>query len=117
MKSPGQRPGGQRHGMPSGPAVPPWRNATTDGPAHAPGELPGVFHPAPSGLMKRPLGRSCGAGAPMLHHWFAQPVALWLLAIPPALGVLLLWNRWRTRRALARLGHPASLQALVEPPG
>jgi Ca-activated chloride channel family protein len=53
----------------------------------------------------------------MLHHWFAQPWALFLLALPPALGLLSLWNRWRKRRALARLGNPASLQALTDPPG
>ncbi len=53
----------------------------------------------------------------VLHHWFAQPAALWLLVLLPVLGVLLLWNRWRTRRALDRLGAPASLQALVEPAG
>ena len=52
----------------------------------------------------------------MLHHWFAQPWALWLLALPAALGLLFLWDRWRKRRAFARLGNPASLQALVDPP-
>lgn len=53
----------------------------------------------------------------MLHHWFAQPAALSLLALLPVLGALLLWDRWRRRRALARLGAPASLHALVEPSG
>src|SRR5437588_791507 len=52
----------------------------------------------------------------MLHHWFAQSIALILLALLPALGLLELWNRWRTRRALARLGNPASLQALIDSP-
>ena len=54
----------------------------------------------------------------MLHHWFAQPWAVYLLPLLlPALAVLLLWDRWRRRRALARLGQPGTLQALVEPPG
>jgi Ca-activated chloride channel homolog len=53
----------------------------------------------------------------MLHHWFAQPWAVYLLLLLPALGVLLLWDRWRRRRTLARLGQPETLQALVEPPG
>jgi Ca-activated chloride channel family protein len=53
----------------------------------------------------------------MLHHWFAQPEALSLLVSLPALLVLALWNRWRRRRALDRLGNPASLRALVETPG
>ncbi|HVS40399.1 MAG TPA: VWA domain-containing protein [Gemmataceae bacterium] len=53
----------------------------------------------------------------LLHHWFAHPAVLWLLALLPALGVLLLWSRWRKRRALARLGAPASLQTLVQPAG
>ena len=53
----------------------------------------------------------------MLLHWFAQPSALYLLALLPALGLLALWNRWRKRGALVRLGNPASLQALMDPPG
>lgn len=53
----------------------------------------------------------------MFHHWFAQPSALYLLALLPALGLLSLWNHWRKRRAFAGLGNPTSLQALVDPPG
>ena len=52
----------------------------------------------------------------MLRHWFAQPWALWLLASLPALAALGLWDRWRKRRALARLGNPASVQALIDAP-
>src|SRR5438067_12099484 len=52
-----------------------------------------------------------------MSHWFAQPAALYLLALLPALGALALWAGWRKRLALARLGEPASLQALVHPPG
>ena len=52
----------------------------------------------------------------MLRHWFAQPWALWLLASLPVLAALGLWDRWRKRRALARLGNPASVQALIEAP-
>lgn len=52
----------------------------------------------------------------MFRHWFAQPWALYLLALLPALGLLFLWDRWRRRRAFARLGSPASLQALVHAP-
>jgi Ca-activated chloride channel family protein len=52
-----------------------------------------------------------------LQHWFAQPPALGLSASLPVLGVLLLWSRWRKRRALARLGAPASVQALMDSPG
>jgi Ca-activated chloride channel family protein len=52
----------------------------------------------------------------MLRHWFAQPLVLYLLALPPALGMLYFWNIWRKRLAFARLGNPASLQALVEAP-
>jgi Ca-activated chloride channel family protein len=51
------------------------------------------------------------------HHWFANPWALSLLALPAALGLLALWGAWRRRRALARFGDAASLDALVEPPG
>ncbi len=52
----------------------------------------------------------------MLRHWFAQSWALYLLALLPALGLLLLWDRWRRRSALSLLGSPASLQALVNAP-
>ena len=52
----------------------------------------------------------------LLRHWFAQPSALGLLALLPALGLLLLWDRWRKRRAFVRLGNPAALQALVDAP-
>jgi Ca-activated chloride channel homolog len=52
----------------------------------------------------------------MWHHWFAQPLALYLLAFLPVLGMLYLWNRWRKGRAFARLGNPAGLQALVDAP-
>jgi Ca-activated chloride channel homolog len=52
----------------------------------------------------------------MLRHWFAQPAALYLLALLPVLGTLFLWNRGRKRRTFARLGNPAGLQALVEAP-
>lgn len=44
-------------------------------------------------------------------------LVLYLLALLPALGLLFLWDRWRRRRAFARLGSPASLQALVHAPG
>ena len=54
----------------------------------------------------------------LLQHWPLTDAcsldALYLLALLPALGALLAWDRWRTRRALARLGSPASLLALVE---
>ena len=52
----------------------------------------------------------------MLHHWFAQPLALLLLGLFPALGMLYLWNRWRRRRAFARLGNTANLQSLIDAP-
>src|SRR5262245_27233518 len=52
-----------------------------------------------------------------MHRWFANPWALSLLALPAALGLLTLWGAWRRRRALARFGDAASLDALVEPPG
>ena len=52
----------------------------------------------------------------MFHHGFAQPWALGLLALLPALGLLSLWDRRRKRRALARLGNPAALQTLVDAP-
>ena len=52
----------------------------------------------------------------MMHHWFAQPRGLYLLALLPAMGLLALWGRWRKGQALARLGNPASLQALVDQP-
>jgi Ca-activated chloride channel family protein len=52
-----------------------------------------------------------------MPHWFANPLALPLLALPAALGLLALWAAWRRRRALARFGDAASLEVLVEPPG
>jgi len=52
-----------------------------------------------------------------MHHWFANPWALSFLALPAVLGLLTLWGAWRRRRALARFGDAASLDALVEPAG
>jgi Ca-activated chloride channel family protein len=52
-----------------------------------------------------------------MHPWFANPWALWLLAVPAGLGMLSLWSAWRRRRALARFGDAVSLESLVEPPG
>jgi Ca-activated chloride channel homolog len=52
----------------------------------------------------------------MLHHWFAQPAALFLLVLLPALGMLYFWNRWRKRRTFACLGNPASLSYFVDAP-
>jgi Ca-activated chloride channel homolog len=50
-----------------------------------------------------------------LHHWFAYPLALALLAAPPVLGLLAAWATRRRRRALARLGNPAALEAVMAP--
>ena len=51
----------------------------------------------------------------MLHHAFAHPRILVLLAVVPALGLLAVWSRRRRRQALARLGNAATLDALPAP--
>lgn len=48
-----------------------------------------------------------------LRHWFAQPWALLLLAVLPAVMSLLLWNAERRRRALARLGSVLAIESLL----
>ncbi len=48
-----------------------------------------------------------------LRHWFAQPWALALLALLPAVFALLLWNAERRRRALARLGSVLAIESLL----
>ena len=52
----------------------------------------------------------------MLHHWFAQVSALYLLTLLPVLGMLYIWNGRRKRRAFSRLGNSATLLALVNAP-
>jgi Ca-activated chloride channel family protein len=47
--------------------------------------------------------------------WFAQPWALWLLAVLPPLTLLAALARWRRRRALLRLGGAFALQAMLAP--
>lgn len=50
-----------------------------------------------------------------LHHWFAYPWGLALLAVPPFLGLLAAWSTRRRRRALTRLGNLAALEAVLAP--
>src|SRR5207248_7588028 len=52
---------------------------------------------------------------PSWQTWFAQPWALWLLALLPPLGLLAALARWLRRRALLRLGGAFVLQALLAP--
>jgi Ca-activated chloride channel family protein len=49
----------------------------------------------------------------MLHRWFAQPWAFWLLTLLPWLGMVAFFSLRRRRRALARLGSLLALQVLV----
>jgi Ca-activated chloride channel family protein len=49
----------------------------------------------------------------VLHHWFAHPVALRVLLVLPALGLIAALSlRWR-RRALARWGNRPTLETLT----
>jgi Ca-activated chloride channel family protein len=48
-----------------------------------------------------------------LHHAFAYPLALVLLALLPVLGLLALWARRRRRQALACLGSTTALEGLL----
>jgi Ca-activated chloride channel family protein len=48
-----------------------------------------------------------------MNAYFAQPEALWLLVLLPALGLLAGWAWWRRRRALALLGEWSSLHRLL----
>jgi Ca-activated chloride channel family protein len=53
--------------------------------------------------------------SPTWHTWFAQPWALWLLAVLPPLTLLAALARWQRRRALLRLGGAFALQAILAP--
>src|SRR5437868_6297514 len=48
-----------------------------------------------------------------LRHWFAQPWALTLLALLPAVLAVLLWNAERRRRALMRFGSVLAIESLL----
>jgi Ca-activated chloride channel family protein len=47
-----------------------------------------------------------------LPHWFANPLALWLLSLLPWLGVVAAFARRRQKRFLALLGRIPALEAL-----
>jgi Ca-activated chloride channel family protein len=49
----------------------------------------------------------------MLRHWFAQPLALTLLALLPVLLVLALWGARRRRGAMAGMGARAALDSVL----
>jgi Ca-activated chloride channel family protein len=49
---------------------------------------------------------------PAMHHWFSHPLLLAALGVLPLLATLALWNRYRRRRALVRLGQRSILLAI-----